>query len=73
MEHLGDIKVCNKSFDIAGFLSVLSPKTGAAQLGFSAPEFAERVLGLQAAINVVIPGKVAVNLADDREQLCCAA
>jgi hypothetical protein len=28
MEHRGDIKVCNKSFDIAGFHSVLSPKAG---------------------------------------------
>jgi hypothetical protein len=41
----------NKSLDIAGFLSRLSAKADMVKLGFTAQEFAQRVLDLQKAIN----------------------
>jgi hypothetical protein len=43
-------EMSNKSMDVAGFLSDLSAKAQAAQLGFTAQEFARRVLDIQQVI-----------------------
>jgi chromosome segregation ATPase len=44
-------ETCNKSLDIAGFLSVLAAKGEALQLGLTAQDFAQRVLAVQTALN----------------------
>jgi hypothetical protein len=43
-------EMSNKSLDVSGFLSNLSAKAQAAQLGFTAQDFARRVLDIQQVI-----------------------
>jgi hypothetical protein len=44
-------ETCNNSLDIAGFLSRLSAKADMVKLGFTAQEFAQRVLDVQKVID----------------------
>jgi hypothetical protein len=44
-------ETCNKSLDVAGFLSILVAKGEALQLGLTAEDFAQRVLAIQKVLN----------------------